>query len=146
MKKLTVRVFALILTMMLLFTTIPAVFAYDYVTDSQEGTYYGYYYNAYLSGSPDFADGTLNYANPSTLRVDVIVTYGTPYLGIIYGEETFSNFARNARTCETVWRNDSMFLAVWINSLNYINGGIFMRDLEVTVDHLQSTQPDHQIQ
>lgn len=121
-------------------------FAVTYESDFEEGGYLGYSYTASLRADPVFATASVSYAKTATLKVKIVATLGAPAVGFIYGTDTATNTAVKSHGCRATWNNGTGFLAVWVNSWQYINGDCFMRDLYVTVSHLQSINPDVEVE
>lgn len=121
-------------------------FAVDYVTDFEEGGYLGYSYTAHLRADPISATASVSYQKKATLRVDMTVTLGSACFGTIYDIDTDTHTERNAYSCRTTWNRETNFLALCVDTHQYINGDSFMRGLYVSTAYLQSVEPDLEVQ
>ena len=121
-------------------------FAANYVTDFEEGGYLGYSYTAHLRADPISATASVSYQKKAKLRVDMEVTYGTAALKTIYGTKKDTHTEVNSYACRTTWNREPPYLALWVNTHQYINGDCFMRGLYASTASLQSLEPDLEVQ
>lgn len=121
-------------------------FAADYATDFEEGGYLSYSYTAHLRADPISATASVSYQKKATLRVDMTVALGSAYIGTIYKYDNDTHTEINSYSCRTTWDRKPPYLALWVNTHQYINGDCFMRGLYASTASLQSLEPDLEVQ
>lgn len=140
------KVICILLTLVIFCALSIQAFAADYATDFEEGGYLNYSYVAHLRANPTSATATVSYQKKATIKVDMTVTLGSAYIGVLYGTDSDSHTEVNSHGCSISWDRKTNKLALWVNTQQYINGDSFMRDLYAYTASLQSVAPDLEVQ